>query len=271
MKHNKKRNTAFLYECLIRELTKAIIKEDKTRQTLVKRILRESFQKGKPLKTELELYSSILETSGLTEAYSTRLMVESRKDFDQLDRKEIFNEQTSLINRINKYLGAGSFNNFIPNYKDVASVGLFFQGSSLGPKKRIMLEDRISRYLTGSKVIKEEMAPIGELEFKMFTKRFNETYDESLLKEQKELLGNFITSFADNGLALKVYLNDEIGRLKEAVDSEIIANPNSVFLENFQKVRAKLDKYAEVPLNKTPMEEIFHIQELLSEVRKNAV
>jgi hypothetical protein len=29
MKHNKKRNTAFLYECLIRELTKAIIKEDR--------------------------------------------------------------------------------------------------------------------------------------------------------------------------------------------------------------------------------------------------
>ena len=29
MKHNKKRNTAFLYECLIRELTKAILKEDK--------------------------------------------------------------------------------------------------------------------------------------------------------------------------------------------------------------------------------------------------
>ena len=25
MKHNKKRNTAFLYECLVKELTKAIV------------------------------------------------------------------------------------------------------------------------------------------------------------------------------------------------------------------------------------------------------
>ena len=49
MKHNKKRNTAFLYECLIRELTKAIIKEDKQKQTKVKGLLREFFAKGKVL------------------------------------------------------------------------------------------------------------------------------------------------------------------------------------------------------------------------------
>ena len=32
MKHNKKRNTAFLYECLIRELTKAIVRENVEKQ-----------------------------------------------------------------------------------------------------------------------------------------------------------------------------------------------------------------------------------------------
>ena len=41
MKHNKKRNTAFLYECLIKELTKAIVREDKKRQTITKNILKE--------------------------------------------------------------------------------------------------------------------------------------------------------------------------------------------------------------------------------------
>ena len=32
MKHNKKRNTAFLYECLVKELTKCVLREDKKRQ-----------------------------------------------------------------------------------------------------------------------------------------------------------------------------------------------------------------------------------------------
>ena len=32
MKHNKKRNTAFLYECLMKELTKAIVREEATKK-----------------------------------------------------------------------------------------------------------------------------------------------------------------------------------------------------------------------------------------------
>jgi hypothetical protein len=104
----------------------------------------------------------------------------------------------------------------------------------------------------------------------MFVKRFNETYQHSLLKEQKELLGNFITSFSDNGVGLKVFLNDEIGRLKEAVNHEIVEGQNKALIENFRKVRAKLDNYAKVPLNQTIIEEIFYIQDLLAEVKRNA-
>ena len=91
MKHNKKRNTAFLYECLIRELTKAIVKEDKQREEEVKSILCEFFTKGRPLSNELALYKTLEESKGSQEKYSRRLMVEVKKDFDSLDRKEIFN------------------------------------------------------------------------------------------------------------------------------------------------------------------------------------
>ena len=102
MKHNKKRNTAFLYECLIRELTKAIIKEDKQKQIKVKGLLVEFFTKGKVLSQELALYKSLLETKETNTEFSKRLMVEVKKDFESLERKKIFNEQTALINKINK-------------------------------------------------------------------------------------------------------------------------------------------------------------------------
>ena len=88
MKHNKKRNTAFLYECLIRELTKAIIKEDKQKQLKVKGLLVEFFTKGKALSQELDLYRSLMESKELEQNFSKRLMVETKKDFDELDRKE---------------------------------------------------------------------------------------------------------------------------------------------------------------------------------------
>jgi len=269
MKHNKKRNTAFLYECLIRELTKAILQEDKMRQSKVKGLLREFYTKGKPLSKELDLYKSLLESKSLKQDFSKRLMVETKKDFDNLNRKDIFNEQTSLINKINKALGNKAFSNFVPNYKDIATIGLYFQNSNLGAKKRIMLEDKVVSFLTRLDENQTEMKPVDQLEFKMFVKRFNNTYQHSLLKEQKELLSNFIVSFSDNGLGLKSYLNDEIGRLKEAVATEIVEGSVSPINENFKKVRAKLDGYAKTPLNSKIIEEIFYIQDLLAEVKRN--
>ena len=44
MKHNKKRNTAFLYECLIKELTRAVVREDKKRQFITKKVIKEFFK-----------------------------------------------------------------------------------------------------------------------------------------------------------------------------------------------------------------------------------
>ena len=100
MKHNKKRNTAFLYECLIKELTRAIVQENKSRQAKVKRILKEYFYNGSLLKQELTLYNSLLESERLQPDFSKRLLEETKKDFYSLDRKSIFNSQTSLINKM---------------------------------------------------------------------------------------------------------------------------------------------------------------------------
>src|SRR6056300_1513340 len=269
MKHNKKRNTAFLYECLVRSLTKSVIRENNQEQQIVKAILKEFFTKGTVLAQELEIYRSLLESKELQSDYSRRLLAETKKDFDAIDRKDVFNEQTKLINRINKALGSDSFGIFVPNYKDLATVGMFLQQDNLSAKKRIMLDDNCVKYLGRSEKILTEMKHLDKLEFKMFVNRFNDTYEHSLLKEQKDLLTNFITSFSDNGLGLKSYLNEEIGRLKSAVESEIVDGRNQALIENFKKVRAKLDGYASQPLNESIVEEIFYIQDLLAEVKRN--
>ena len=269
MKHNKKRNTAFLYECLIKELTKAIVREDKKRQVITKNILKEFFFKGSILKEELGLYNSLLESKNLKQDFSRRLLEETKKDFQSLDRKRVFNQQTNLINKINKQLGSGAYSNFVPNYKDLATLGLFFQNSNLSAKKRIMLENNLVNYLGRKEKILTEMKHLDNLEYKTFVKKFNNAYERTLQKEQKDLLTNYIVSFSDNGVGLKTFLNEEIGRLKDAVQQQIVegsSNPNS---ENFKKVKTKLDNYAQTPINQQMIEEIFYIQDLIAEVSKN--
>ena len=65
------------------------------------------------------------------------------------------------------------------------------------------------------------LKPIDNLTYKVFVSKFNETYGNSLLSEQKELLKHYVGSFADNGLELKIYLNEEISRLEEVISSSL--------------------------------------------------
>ena len=270
MKHNKKRNTAFLYECLIKELTKAIVREDKKRQIITKKVIKEFFNKNSELRKELNLYNSLLETNALSESFSRRLLEESKKDFYDLSRKNIFNSQTKLINVMNQKLGHNIFSNFIPNYKDIASVGLYFQNQKLGAKKRIMLEENLIKYLGRSNSLLTEMKHLDNLEYRTFVNKFNETYERTLRTEQKDLLTNYIVSFSDNGVGLKSFLNEEIGRLKNALQVQLSEGSTNHNSENFKKVKAKLDKYSQIPIDHQMVEEIFYIQDLIAEVSKNA-
>ena len=45
MKHNKKRNTAFLYESLIKELTVAIVRKDNQRKEIILNLVKENLGK----------------------------------------------------------------------------------------------------------------------------------------------------------------------------------------------------------------------------------
>ena len=73
MKHNKKRNTAFLYECLIAELSERTFNK-KDRKNVIN-IIKESFNKHSELYKELQLYKSLYEhTCSLNKEDSQRLL-----------------------------------------------------------------------------------------------------------------------------------------------------------------------------------------------------
>ena len=223
IRHNKKRNTAFLYESLIKELTKAILKNDLKTKTKVLGLIKESFCKGSILKEELELYNTLLESKDLNREFASRLLVEIKRDFDSLNRKQVFNSQTQLIKKINETFSKEVFANFMSNYRDIATVGQFFQSSDLGAKRRLLVEDKIINLVTSKKEdLKEsQIKHVDKLTYKTFIDKFNSTYQGVLSEEQKKLLTNFIVSFSDNGLGLKSFLNEEIGRLKTELNQSI--------------------------------------------------
>ena len=77
MKHNKKRNTAFIYECLIREATVAIIKNDTEKQNKVVAVIKKHFAPTSILSEHLQCYKSLYETTTLPQHLIEKVLKES--------------------------------------------------------------------------------------------------------------------------------------------------------------------------------------------------
>jgi hypothetical protein len=211
-----------------------------------------------------------MESKKLPKDVAQRFLFETRKDFHDLDRKNIFNQQTILIKTINETISPSVFANFISNYKNIASIGTFFD-SKLKAKSRLIVETRLIKFLTKEKLIKEEMKHIDNLTYKTFVNKFNETYEKTLRKEQKDLLTNYIVSFSDNGLGLKSFLNEEISRLKKEVGIVTEAEKNAkndTISSKLERVLVKLDEFSNMPITEQLVKDVFYIQDLVEEVKK---
>ena len=116
---------------------------------------------------------------------------------------------------------------------------------------------------------KEKEMKLNNAELKMFANKFNSAYGE-LLDEQKELLSKFVSSFQDNGLELKVFLNEELGRLKEEIKSSL----NETEIKADETLSAKTKKIVDVIegfkgqfINEKMLKKVMSIQSLVKEIK----
>jgi hypothetical protein len=266
-KHNKKRNTAFVFEALAREATTAIIKGDQARKAKVVSIVRKHFTGDSLLRKDLECYRSLYENQNLDETTSKKILEAAMISKRLIDPDGLFKQQTEVINDINKDLSPATFNNFVPNYKSLATIAKMFNTNS--PKQTVMLESKIIQGMTG-KTEEQTLDPIDSLTFTTFTKKFNEKYGDSLLREQKELLNHYISSFSQDELETKIYLNRELGRLKQSLSEAVNVDEIANDLEMIKKTNAVKDRLEtlskETKLNESTLLTILKTQELVKEI-----
>ena len=269
LKHNKKRNTAFLFEALVKELTKASVNDDTSKRTAISSILKKHFKKGTVLNKELDLYRSVNEAIGTDRMTAERILSEAKRFYAMIPQHSVFSAQTELIDDINKKIENDIYGNFVPNYKNIATLDQIFSGN-LNMRERVLLENKVICNMITESERDEQMQHISNLTYKTFTKKFNEAYSDSLHEEQKELLSKYILSFVDNGLELKVYLNEEIGRLKseirESQDLEEIQSDDDMN-QNTIKVLNLLESFSKEQLDETQIRKVLKIQELVREVK----
>lgn len=270
-RHNKKRNTAVLYEVLTSELTKTVIGKDFAGKQTVLTVIKEFFKKGSVLSRELELYKVLQESSDLTDATARRLLDKVTETYNGFDLNVIFKEQNELLKKMHEELPKSVFTNFIPDYKNLASISQIF-AKSTPIKEKVLLEQVVLERLSSTPDKKEEkkLEVIDNLTYNTFVKKFNSVYSESLLPEQKELISKFVMSFSDNSVELKAYMNEEVGRLRKTIEESLTLEEvknDRTMLTNTNAVLKKMEAYKTKPLSEEMISEVLKIQSLAKEIQ----
>ena len=266
LKHNKKRNTAILYQILIQELTKSILRNNNDKKTKLLEIIKTSFVKGSVLYKDLKCYEEIQNSLSLDIADFKQVMQEVRSKKAGIDTKQLFNEQTKLINRINNKVSKSSFNNFVPNYKNLATIYQIF-GLEDHPSKRVVLENRLLEEVS-SKETKEEkrLVPLDNLVYKGFVEKFNEVYGNKLLESQQKLLQRYVSSLDSNNIEFKIYMNEELSKIKTALNGKYASKLDE---QNREKLNEAISSFKNKKIDDEIIEKVLRIQELFAELEKN--
>lgn len=265
-KHNKKRNTAFLYEVLTKEITKSIVQGDKSKVGHLKKLVKEHFRKGSMLYNDLMSFR-VLQKENIAKNLAEKVVEEVSFVRKEIDTRALFNEQTKLINRINKELSPSVYENFVPNYKSLATIYQMFKEEDL--VRRVVLKERIIENMS-SPLLDKKIYPADRLVFDKFIENFNKEYNNDLLEEQKKLIGNYIFSFSDNGVDIKAYVNEELERLSLLISKmkemkEITTD--EIMKKNTEMITQMIESFSERQVDDQMILKIMEIQELANELK----
>ena len=269
MKHNKKRNTAFIYETLTRELTKAIVEKNDSKKKVVLAIIKEGFGNETTLSKELTLYKTLLETRNIQANVAERMLQETKAAYSRLDSGEVFDAQSQMIAAINKQLGKDVWSNFVPNFKSLASINAIFN-TKTPVKSKVLFEQAIVDAMSAEQPLTESgnMESLDNLTYNSFIKKFNEKYT-TLLKEQKDLLNQYITSFADDGFELRIYLNEELERLKSLISDASQNTVEPLISQKLNEVSEYLEEFRKREFTDADLNKVLKTQELVQELTQN--
>ena len=284
IKHSKFKNTGFIFELLVRQITSEIMSANKS---VAEKILKEHFNSKKELSKELKLYQYLINEKYNSESKAEQFIntiLEARK---RLDETKLTREKYNLVKEIKETYNLDEFiKSPISNYKTLASIYKIFEtvtsDEQFDPTDVVSSRFTIAENIINSSIqnkdakikdmVLEEYRKQDEdlraVSYKLLIESFNNKY-KNLTNEQKSLLREYINNINNTG-KLNEYVSNEvtnlINNLKE-VGSKISDKVTKIKLaetiSNIKKIKS-VKKIKEQHLSAMMM-----TYELLSELKNS--
>ena len=227
IKHSKFKNTGFIFELLVRQITSEIMSAS---DSTAERILKEHFNSKKELSKELKLYQYLINEKYNSESKAEQFIntiLEARK---RLDEKKLTKEKYNLIKEIKETYNLDEFiKSPISHYKTLASIYKIFEtvitDEQYDPtdvvSSRFTIAENIINSSIQNKETKVKDAVLEEyrkqdddlraVSYKLLVESFNSKY-KNLNDNQKSLLREYINNINNTG-KLNEYVSNEVSKL----------------------------------------------------------
>ena len=231
IKHSKFKNTGFLFELLVRQITSEVMSSSKS---VAEKLLKEHFNSKQELSKELKLYQYLINEKYNSESKAEQFIntiLEARK---KIDEKKLTKEKYNLIKEIKETYNLEEFiKSPISNYKTLASIYKIFEtvvtDTQYEPtdivSARFTIAENIINSSIQNKDVKLKDAVLEEyrkqdddlraVSYKLLVESFNNKYS-NLTNDQKGLLREYINNINNTG-KLNEYVSNEITKLVEGL------------------------------------------------------
>lgn len=231
IKHSKFKNTGFIFELLVRQITSEIMSANKS---VAEKILKENFNSKKELSKELKLYQYLVNEKYNSETKADQFIntiLEARK---RLDEKKLTKEKYNLIKTIKETYNLDEFiKSPISNYKTLASIYKIFEvtisNEQYDPTDIVSAKFTIAENIINTSIqnkdskikdaVLEEYRKQDEdlraVSYKLLVESFNNKY-KNLSADQKGLLREYINNINNTG-KLNEYVSIEISKLVDGL------------------------------------------------------
>ena len=253
IKHSKFKNTGFIFELLVRQITSEIMSGKENSKA--EKILKEYFSGKKELSKELKLYQYLINEKYNSENKAEKFVetvCEARK---RLDEQKLMKEKYNLIKEIKEAYDIDEFTkSSISNYKNLASIYKIFEATvtkeSFEPKDIVNSKFTVVENMINSSIenkdkklndrvfeeYKKQDEEVRMLSYKMLVENFNKKYN-NLSAGQKNLLKEYINNIT-NTTKFKDYVASElpkiVAELKSIKSKVLLFSASPLFNGNTQ-------------------------------------
>lgn len=232
VKHSKFKNTAILFELLVKQITQEVLSN--SNKNLSEKIIKEFFNSRKELAKELKLYNWIVKERFSNNDDAKLFLQEVIEERKKLDESKLAKEKYNLIRTIKESYELDKFlSSNLQNYKLLASIYKVFESKTQGRKVEIRdfidSNNTILEHITTTKMVnkpqeklyeefKQQSEDLRLLTYKLLIENFNSKYS-NLDDSQKGLLREFINNVSNTSTFSK-FINEEAKKVLTSLISE---------------------------------------------------